>query len=165
MRKLILLIILICSVSFAKQSKTIFVMKRQSSLGVENIGFVLEADKITATSNSTFAFKSYPLKLGLFEMKVSNELKKKISDLSKIKIKEDTTMESPHNVMVYVNGNKVPVSSPLYPQTIELIKSVFAENLIPKDGIVLKSLDEISKIKCEEVKDNICIFKYGYLYR
>jgi hypothetical protein len=169
MKKIIfLLALMISQCVFSAEDKIVFVVEQRTIVGLENMGFVLEGDKITATSNTNMTSEDYPYYFGLFEAKASPDFKKEILELSSKKIAKSNgnIYESPHDMKVYMNGEQVPSDTDMYTDIINLIKAAFKENnLFLKGGVIIKSKADAAKVECEEDKENICTFQYGYLHR
>ena len=160
-----MLAILLSSYSYA-QAKVVLVLERRSSAGVENVGVVLNNNKISASSNSDFLFENYPIRLGLFELIANTNLKKEMLALTKKdKKKYQEVYESPHSLKVYVNGEQVHPQSVRYVKAFRLAKRVFEnQNIKLKDGIVLRGKKDLEKINCESKEKNLCVFKFGYIH-
>jgi hypothetical protein len=167
MKVLLVITAMLCGSNlFAAEKKMVVIAERDTSLGLEQIGFVLKDGKIEATSNSNFLTNTIPFHFGAYKATKTPELADKILGLDNEYIpSEKDVFLSIHDLTIYVNGKRVPANNDNFGKALALIKTIFeSKDLKLVDGVTILKEDEIKKIICEEKTEKVCVFKYGYLH-
>lgn len=147
-----------------RHAKIIVVAERDTHLGIEQVGVVLDGNNIVATSNTNILNKNFPYFYGKFESKADAVVKKEIESLRQKENLKEEVFPSIHDVNVYVNGIKIPANDKRFDRALSVIQGVFkSPSLVLKEGTVVKSAAELKKITCQR-EERVCKFKFGYIH-
>lgn len=164
MKVTILLLALILTQQTFAAEKTVIVLERSTYVGREMVGIVLTDKKIDMSSNSNYWKKALPYRYGRYELKATPELIEKIKNLTVLKQIKIIDYVSPHEPLVYINGEKFQNGTEQYSKAVELAEVLFSsEGLKQISGITLKVPADVKAI-CEGNIEKPCPFKDGYLH-